>query len=372
MRKITISIMITISALIISAGLVTGSSVIDAEYFLDQVPEPPIAEPGIPVNVTLGSPVAVAGNESVILVTPTGISINVVPSESVEITIDESSTNTLGAIPTGLLSIGIYLSIEMNETDVEVDATISLPYDDSMVEGLDENSLEFRFYNELTENWEAVPSSVDLENKIVYGNTTHFSSWTVTGTDQAGDHGPPQALPGVPFDITPGTPIAVVGNTSVELVTPNGISVSIIPGESVEITIEEFTENTAGALPSGKLSLGLYLSIEMNETDVDISATLSLPFTDADIANLDINSLEFRFYNELTQNWEAVPSTVDLENKVVLGNTDHFSLWTITGDEAIADGEIVEDTSAESALGINMLFLGVISLVAIVTIRKKK
>lgn len=366
--------MITISALIISVGLVAGSSVIDAEYFLDQEPEVPIAVPGIPVSVTLGSPVAVAGNDSVILVTPTGISINVVPSESVEITIDESSTNTLGAIPTDMLSIGIYLSIEMNETDVEVDATLSLPYDDNMVDGLDENSLEFRFYNQITENWEAVPSSVDLENKVVSGITTHFSSWTVLGlsTDQSGDHGPPLALPGVPFDITPGSPVAVAGNTSVQLVTPNGISVSVIPGESVEITIEEFTENTAGALPSGKLSLGLYLSIEMNDTDVDISATLSLPFTDADIANLDVNSLEFRFYNELTQNWEAVPSTVDLENKVVLGNTDHFSLWTITGTEVSADGEIVEDTSAESALGINMLFLGVISLVAIVTIRKKK
>ena len=312
----------------------------------DQI-DPPVITPGVPFEITPGSPVTVSANSSVELVTPNGISVSVIPSESVEITINEFSTNPAGAINEGLVSLGIYLTIEMNETDVDIAAVISMPYDASSVEGLDEHNLELRFYNETTGSWEAIPSWVDLVSKIVNGNTTHFSTWTTTSPDQGPPIDRPIAEPGVPFEVTPGSPVAVRAGSSVELVTPNGIFISVIPGESVEITINEFSTNPAGALNEGLMSLGVYLSIEMNETDVEITATLSLNFDPDTIGEINPSSLEFRFYNEGTGSWEAVPSWVDLDSKIVYGNTTHFSTWTITGSESL--DEAIDDTTEELA-----------------------
>ena len=349
-----------------STWTVTGDESVDQTP--PPPPEPPVNDSRIPVNVTLGSPVSVRGNESVQLVTPSGIYVNVTPSEGVEITVNMTTSNPYSEVPEGLVSIGIFLEIEMNDTSVDVDATIAIPYNDSM--GVDPSTLVLQFYNVTSGEWESVPSWVDTASNMVFGNTTHFSTWTATGEESPDQTtppvtGPPEAVPGVPFEVELGKPVAVSPGNRVELVTPSGVSVSVTPGEGVEITIDEFSANPAGDIPAGLASLGLYLSIEVNETDVEIDATLSLPYQASDVADLAIETLVFRFYNEATGTWDAVPSWVDTENNMVYGNTTHFSTWTVTGD-------VPEDSSttlAETPLIVEFM---IASLVTVTVLQRRR
>lgn len=303
------------------------------------IPSPP-SNGTIPIiNVTYGTPVSVSGNESVELVTPTGISLSLVPGESLEITMEEFDVNPAGPIQDGLLSFDFFLSIEPNDTSVEVNATIAVPYNGTDLGDVNETSLEMRFYNDSTGFWEAVPSWVDLENKIVYGNTTHFSVWTFTASNDTQQPTPPTDPPindtRIPINVTLGSPVAVQPGQAVELTTPTGISVSLVPAESLEITIDQFTANPAGPLQDGIVSLGIYLSIEPNDTSVEINATIAVPYNETMLNGIDPQTLELRYYNETSGLWEAVPSWVDLENKIVYGNTTHFSTWAATGEEEI-------------------------------------
>ncbi len=346
MRKVipALSLLLLLTSLV-AINNVQSIQIVDTNNISinQEIPEVPISnETMSPVNVTLGSPVKIAGNQSVQLMTPSGIYVNVTPSEGVEITINQTSTNTFGKIQGSYVSLGIYLEIEMNDTNLEIDATIAIPYNNSQISNITESSLELRFYNESTGNWDAVPSWVDIENKMIYGNTTHFSTWTATGVEvdqnQPPVDIPDKAVPGVPFEIKLGSPVAVNPGEKVELVTPSGISVIITPGEGVEITIDEFPANPKEDLPIQFTSIGVFLTIEMNETDVDIEATLELPYQASDIAGLAIETLTFRFYNENTGNWDAVPSWVD--GNIVYGNTTHFSTWTVTGEDEAASESV--------------------------------
>ncbi len=78
MKKTTLSFVMTITMLILSIGIFDGGLVADQNYSVDQT-FPPYAIPGVPYMVIPGSPVAVAGNDSVELVTPSGISVKVIP-----------------------------------------------------------------------------------------------------------------------------------------------------------------------------------------------------------------------------------------------------------------------------------------------------
>ncbi|RMG41480.1 MAG: hypothetical protein D6732_02285 [Methanobacteriota archaeon] len=331
----------TVGVMIFLGMMLAAPSNIKAEKVVMETPPENPNFPGnvsVPVNVTYGTPVSVAGNESVELVTPTGISVSLIPGDNLEITMEEFDVNPAGPIQEGLVSFDFFLSIEPNDTNVEVEATIAVPYNGTNLGEANEEDLEMRYYNESTGLWDAVPSWVDLENKVVYGNTTHFSIWTFTANGTQPPE-PPTEPPvndtRIPINVTLGNPVSIQPGQEVELITPSGISVSLTPAEGLEITIDQFTSNPAGELQQGIVSLGIYLSIEPNDTSVELNATIAVPYNETMLNGTNPETLEMRYYNESTGLWEAVPSWVDLENKMVYGNTTHFSVWTATGEEEI-------------------------------------
>ena len=164
-----------------------GTAVIteDSQYQND------IPQPGIPFEIPIdGTPVALIPGEELTLETPTGVNIELIVNESVNITVIESTDlpAEAGELPAEAYGIGLYLAIELNDSDVEMAATLSLPYDPATLpEGVAEEHLYFAFYDTLTDEWEGVPSWVDTNLGAVYGNTTHFSTWTVLGETESTD-----------------------------------------------------------------------------------------------------------------------------------------------------------------------------------------
>jgi len=61
-------------------------------------------------------------------------------------------------------------------------AVIKLYYNDSEVPSyLDESSLRLYYFNSTSSKWELVPGGVDTTNNYVWGNTTHFSIYSIGG-----------------------------------------------------------------------------------------------------------------------------------------------------------------------------------------------
>ncbi len=318
----------------------------------DQQPQIDIPQPDVPFEIPSdGTPVTLIPGEELILETPAGVTIELVVGEDVNISVVESTDlpAEAGAIPDEAYGIGLYLTIELNDSEVDVEATLSLPYDSSTLpEGVAEEQLYLAFYDEATSEWQSVPSWVDTNNGSVYGNTTHFSIWTVLGIDQ----GPPIDIPtpDIPFEIPGnGTLISLIPGEALILQTPSGVMVNLTVGEGVSISINETTINPAGELPAEASSLGTYLEIEFNETDVDVEATLAMPYTDGDLP-LDVTEeqLYFAFYNAQTGEWQGIPSWVDTVGNVVYANTTHFSTWTVLGETESTDQTTDQPTSSST------------------------
>ncbi|MDD5181910.1 MAG: Ig-like domain-containing protein [Candidatus Nanoarchaeia archaeon] len=113
----------------------------------------------------------------------------------VEISLNETIDATVkiakGIAPTanfsasGITGLGTYYTIEsdeINSTNAEW-LMIKLYYEDSQVPiGINESTLRLYWYNTTSSAWEIItPGGVDTVNNYVWGNTTHFSEYTIAG-----------------------------------------------------------------------------------------------------------------------------------------------------------------------------------------------
>ncbi|MHA1225844.1 MAG: hypothetical protein ACTSPV_03800 [Candidatus Hodarchaeales archaeon] len=308
------------------------------------VPGVPYAMPGN------GSSVELIPGELLILETPSGVSITLIVNESILISINETYElpEAVGEIPADTFGIGLYLEIETNDT-VDMEATLSMPYDPADIpEGVAEDQLSFAFYDVSTGEWQSVPSWVDTNEGAVYGNTTHLSTWTVMAPQQW----PPIDIPkpGVPFEVpVNGTPITLIPGELLILETPSGIQINLTVQEGVNISINVTTLNPVGNLPANSSSLGVYLQIELNDSEVELDATIAMPYEDGEIPpGAAEDQLYFAFYDASTGEWQSVPSWVDTTNNLVYANTTHFSTWTVLGDTESTD-TTTSDTSGETS-----------------------
>ncbi|MFX0184760.1 MAG: hypothetical protein ACFE95_16885 [Candidatus Hodarchaeota archaeon] len=318
-------------------GVLIFNSPLQGIAVLTQDQQPPIdnPQPGVPFEIPNdGTPVELTPGEGLILETPAGVTIELMVGESVTISIIESTDlpAEAGTLPENAYGIGKYLSIELDNSEVEVDAIISMPYSEGeLPEGVAEEQLYFAFYEAATGEWRGVPSWVDTANGIVYGSTGHFSTWTVISTPD----GPPFDIPqpGKPFEIPGnGSSVYLIPGERLILETPAGVSISLTVGESVNISVKETDVNPAGVLPGNASSLGKYLEIELDDPDVAVEATLGMPYTDGEIPEgVAEEQLYFAFYDAATGEWRGVPSWVDTVNNMVYANTTHFSTWTVLG-----------------------------------------
>ena len=64
-------------------------------------------------------------------------------------------------------------------TNFNLPVRLELSYKDADLTGVNEDSLEVRYYNETTELWELIGDQVDKVNKMVIGYTNHFSRYAI-------------------------------------------------------------------------------------------------------------------------------------------------------------------------------------------------
>ncbi len=60
--------------------------------------------------------------------------------------------------------------------------------------------------------------------------------------------------------------------------------------------------------------------------------TLTYDYSNADLTNMNEDSLGIYWYNEWNNQWESLPSSVDLVNKKVFAQTTHFSQFSLMGE----------------------------------------
>ena len=126
----------------------------------------------------------------------------------------------------------------------------------------------------------------------------------------------------------------------------------------VEIIVRNVTAPEDVELPPGTWKvLGNYVQIMANETEITVSATMRIYYTTEQLsaAGLDESTLEIRFWNVTTGEWEPIESYVNTEEHYVWAITDHFSFFAIMGQPT-------------APIWTQFWFLAIVSVVIIVVI----
>ncbi len=104
--------------------------------------------------------------------------------------------------------------------------------------------------------------------------------------------------------------------------------------ENISVSIVEYTQNIKNQ--NTKTELGKYIDI-VSDSSLNnniSSATITIYYNDTEIANsgLDESTLKIHFFNETSNTWTEIPSTVNTTGNYVTGNTTHFSTYGVFGD----------------------------------------
>ncbi len=87
-------------------------------------------------------------------------------------------------------------------------------------------------------------------------------------------------------------------------------------------------------------------------------------YSDADLSNIDENTLQFYSFNEQSGNWDSIPTTLDTVNNIAYGETLHFSQFALMGNvkdltppttEVIIEGEQGQNGWYKSDVSIQLL-----------------
>lgn len=66
-----------------------------------------------------------------------------------------------------------------------------------------------------------------------------------------------------------------------------------------------------------------------------VPVTVTMSFRDADLSGVDVSSLRLAWYNEKTGQFEDLPCVVDLANRLVTAEVNHFSAYGLISDRFI-------------------------------------
>lgn len=133
-----------------------------------------------------GTPMMVENGNTYQFKTQYGFQLNLSLGTTAELSMNESTTHQYQNQVTAERGIGKYLSLELNETGVAIQATLAYKVASSEVPtGADPLQLQFAYYNTVTNQWEVQNSWVEKvgSDYMVYANTTHFSTWTILASE---------------------------------------------------------------------------------------------------------------------------------------------------------------------------------------------
>jgi hypothetical protein len=116
---------------------------------------------------------------------------------------------------------------------------------------------------------------------------------------------------------------AVSANTTVDIVPTAKTATTV----STAVAAIPLTVNMVG---------GNVYSYSASSGGVSVSTfsqpvTITISYTDAQIAGLDLTSLKVYYYNSVTNQWVALSSIVNTTNKTVTASTTHFTYFAVFG-----------------------------------------
>ncbi len=122
-------------------------------------------------------------------------------------------------------------------------------------------------------------------------------------------------------------------NQQINLSAEFGVEFSLNLTNPVLLSIKRPTGSVGGVAPPGLAFLGIFVSIEVNDTTAIDGITIIIHYTDQQIAELglDESSLAMWYWNESSGNWVLLPSTVDTGNNIVFAHTDHLTYFAVMG-----------------------------------------
>jgi len=135
-------------------------------------------------------------------------------------------------------------------------------------------------------------------------------------------------------------------NYTIRNVTLN-ITTTLEVLQESNITICEYDENPVGSVETTTISLlGINKFVQI-EVDTDLNDSIgtvriSINYSGADLSGIDEDSLKLYVWNFSIEKWEELETSgIDKVNKIVLGELNHLSLFSILGEEPTE--EVVKD-----------------------------
>jgi len=124
-------------------------------------------------------------------------------------------------------------------------------------------------------------------------------------------------------------------NTKLEMEAANSTNVEII----------EYNHDIKNGT-SSSTSLNRYISLESD--DLVSSVTISLYYQDLELTNnnIDENTLTIQYYNETSQQWEVLSSTVNISENYVSTTMPHMSFYGLFGEQPNAPADSASTTSS--------------------------
>ena len=116
-----------------------------------------------------------------------GFELNVSLGKTAELKMNESNTNQYQNLIQNQKGIGKYITLDLNETGITIQATLAYKVSSTEVPAnVDPFKLQFAYFDTATNQWMNQNSwVVDIGSGyyMVYANTTHFSTWTILGSE---------------------------------------------------------------------------------------------------------------------------------------------------------------------------------------------
>jgi hypothetical protein len=199
-------------------------------------------------------------------------------------------------------------------------------------------------------SWQVDVTLADLTDYFWRARATDgekHSAWTPVASftvDAAGQSTAPQIRiwqvanfdPMVPWYTVVAVDDADSGISGTKVILPPG---ALSTNET--IYIGEATAGAPGFSP-GVMPLGKVIEFGPSGTQFNVPVTIKIPYTDEDLSKaggMPPEEMQVYTYNETTQRWESVPvDQVDDQEKVLVCQVDHFSLYSTAADLGAGNG----------------------------------
>ncbi len=297
--------------------------------------------------------------------------VNVSFGDDVEFSINETADVPFQYTFENHYRFGNVWQLETNNSQVQLNATFGFPYDPTLIPGdAKQEQLRFYYFNTTRNQWQEAYSWVNTEQHMIFAESNHFSTWTVFVEKNATK--PIEPKKDSMNDVNAnGTPMKIENGYTYQFRTQSGFELNLSLGQTAELSMNESTTHQYQNQVTAQRGIGMYLSLELNETGVSIEATLAYKVASSDVpTGADPLKLQFAYYNTVTNQWEVQNSWVtDIGSGyyMVYANTTHFSTWTILSSETT---DSASSSSSSNAPGFELIPL-LLVLGAIPIIKKR-